>query len=87
MARRLIEIVVLKEIFNRQYGTKFRNTIRNKDMDLGDMNLSYIKTIVENETVSEVIYRNKRERGRDREREREQVPLNLRMPIHSKKQD
>lgn len=46
-----------------------RNTVRNKDMDLGEMNLSYIKIIVENETVSEVVYRNKG--GGEGKRERE----------------
>lgn len=46
-------------------------------MDLGDMNLSYINIVVENETVSEVIYRRSGGQG-EKEREREKVAQNLR---------
>lgn len=58
----------------------FRNKVRNKEMDLGNMNLYYIMLIVEKYTVSGVVYRKERER----ESEREGVAQNLGTSMRSK---
>lgn len=64
-----------------------RNKVKNKDMDLGDMNLSCIRKIVKKETVSEVVYGDGGEREREIERDRDEVAQNLGIPTHSEKQD